>query len=375
MNVGVFGGGAIGLAAAIVLARAGIETHLYDPQGFETQIPTGEADARVWAIGPRAMALLHRLDCVCDGARVTRYQRMRVIDAASDAQIQFEADALGVIVEADWVRAMLIQVAKREPRVSLHARGVSSLALQDHVIIGDAISDPMDAVILAEGRRAELAQSLGFQRIVTVDGFQALVGTLACTLPHHGEAFQIFTAQGPLALLPLADVDGQPRVSVVWSMCDADATVLQRLDLDAVAQRLTQASERARGSLSWVSPGQWIGLSQHHLDRDALGPCLAIGDTAHGIFPLAGLGANLGFADVCALEDALSARSRMDPLRVARAVERARRMDHLLTAQTMVVLQRGFASTNPWMRLLRSAVFRATDRIGPIKSLFQQLAG
>ena len=85
MRMGVFGGGAIGLAAAIVLARAGIETHLYDSQGFETRIPTGETDARVWALGPRAIALLQRLGCVCDGERVLRYKRMRVIDATSDA--------------------------------------------------------------------------------------------------------------------------------------------------------------------------------------------------------------------------------------------------------------------------------------------------
>ena len=375
MRMGVFGGGAIGLAAAIVLARAGIETHLYDSQGFETRIPTGETDARVWALGPRAIALLQRLGCVCDGERVLRYQRMRVIDATSDAAIQFGPSELGAIVEADWIRAMLIKVAKRQTLLSLHTHGVSTLSWRDQVVTGDAISDPMDGVILAEGRRAELAQSLGFQKTVTADGFQALVGTLACTLPHRGEAFHIFTAQGPLALLPLPDVNGEPRVSVVWSMRDADALELQRLDLNTVVQRLMQASEHVRGSLNWVRPAHWILLSQHHLDRDALGPCLAIGDTAHGIFPLAGLGANLGFADVCAIEEALAAHSSVDPVRLARAVERARRIEHLMTAQTMAMLQWGFASTNPWMCLMRSAIFRAADRMGPIKALVQQLAG
>ena len=46
-----------------------------------------------------------------------------------------------------------------------------------------------------------------------------------------------------------------------------------------------------------------------------------------------------------------------------------------MTAQTMAMLQWGFASTNPWMCLMRSAIFRAADRMGPIKALVQQLAG
>lgn len=375
MTVGVFGGGAVGLAAGIVLARAGLETQLIDPQGFETVSPTGEADTRVWALGPRAIELLGRLGCPIEGDRVTAYERMRVIDSGSDAAIQFGPDRLGVIVEADWVRAALIAVAKRTPKLSLHTKNGQALSLRGDTVTESSLDVSFGAVILAEGRRATLATSLGFDKIVTAQGYQALVGTLACTEPHRGEAFQIFTAEGPLALLPLPDHNGNPRVSVVWSMADAEATPLQSVDAEALARRLTQASEQARGELTWVRPSQWIPIGQHHLNRDALGPCLAIGDTSHGIFPLAGLGANLGFADVCAIERAVSAHRSFDPDRFARTVARERRLEHLTTARVMALLQSTFVSTDPWMRLLRSAVFRGTDRIAPVKTLFQQLAG
>lgn len=375
MTVGVFGGGAVGLAAGIISARAGLETQLIDPQGFETVAPTGEADARVWALGPRAIHLLERLGCPVHGPRVTEYCRMRVIDSGSDAAIQFGADRLGVIVEADWIRAALIAVAERTPKLTLQTKAVQALSWQGATVTASGMASSFDAVVLAEGRQATLATSLGFDKIVTAHGFQALVGTLACTEPHGGEAFQSFTAEGPLALLPLPDHNGSPRVSVVWSMADSDAMQMQSLSSDALARRLTQASEQVRGLLTWVRPGQWIPIGQHHLSRDALGPCVAIGDTSHGIFPLAGLGANLGFADVCAIEQRLATQRAFDPSRFARAVARERRLDHLTTARVMALLQSTFASTHPWARLTRSAVFRVADRVRPMKTLFQQLAG
>jgi 2-polyprenyl-6-methoxyphenol hydroxylase and related FAD-dependent oxidoreductases len=58
---------------------------------------------------------------------------------------------------------------------------------------------------------------------------QAVVGTLACELPHHGEAFQSFTTRGPLALLPLPAEETAHRVSMVWSMRSLAADECQAL--------------------------------------------------------------------------------------------------------------------------------------------------
>ena len=63
------------------------------------------------------------------------------------------------------------------------------------------------------------------------------------------------------------------------------------------------------------------------IEQDALGCLLAIGDTSHGILPLAGLGANLGFADVLALRATLESILRAGGDRIARSVARERCVD------------------------------------------------
>jgi len=375
MRVGVFGGGAVGLAAALILVEQGLAVTLYDANGFETEPPTGESDPRVWALNPSAIALLEGLGCSLNGSRQARYHRMRVVDAGSDAAIQFGPNALGVIVEADWVRSALIARARRTKQLDLVTADVETLTMTAEQIHVDGLDAVLDAAILAEGRRAHLAQSIGLQRIVTAKGHHALVGTLASARAHGSEAYQIFTAEGPLALLPLPDQGTHHRVSLVWSMSDGDADRLSALSDDELVARVTAASEGARGGLAWVGPPVWIPISQHHLDRDAIGPCLAIGDTAHGIFPLAGLGANLGFADVLAMRSQLAKTRVFQPARFARSVERERRVHHVVVAEVMATLQWGFASTDPLVRLGRSAAFRFADRCALVKSIVQQRVG
>ena len=153
----------------------------------------------------------------------------------------------------------------------------------------------------------------------------AVVGTLRSEQPHHGEAFQIFTECGPLALLPLPDRDGEHRVSLVWSLDLDTASELEEYSIETLSLTITQTSESVRGALSFVDKPIWIPLSQQSLKQDSLGCLLAIGDTAHGILPLAGLGANLGFTDVLALQQTLVRAPSARGDRIARTVSRERR--------------------------------------------------
>ena len=70
------------------------------------------------------------------------------------------------------------------------------------ITVDDDTTIDADLVIFAEGRAATTAVASGFE---IVDGGyhqRAVVGTLHSQRPHHGEAFQIFTEHGPLALYP-----------------------------------------------------------------------------------------------------------------------------------------------------------------------------
>lgn len=373
MKAAVIGGGAIGLAAALVLDHAGMQVSLFDPQGFELDEPAGEIGARVWALGPKAQGLLQRLSAWRSDSRLCAYQQMRVIDSSSDGAICFKDPHLGVLVEADWVRKRLLDRVLNSS-IRCHVESVEAVSADGDLtgLAGESMT--VDLAVLAEGRAARTAVASGFERIDGGHHQKALVATLAAEHCHGGEAFQIFTKEGPLALLPLPSVAEGHRVSLVWSVPETVADELSMLSLEALARRLTLRSESARGALSFVAPPEWIPLAQHRLKADAVGRCLAIGDTAHGILPLAGLGANLGFADVLALEAVVGA-GVTDGARIARTVERNRRLDHRAVSLAMGLFSEGFRDTRPWVRLARSVALRTVDAHPSLRQAFQELAG
>ncbi len=373
MKVAVIGGGSIGLSAALAAAQMGMSVSVYDPQGFELEEPSGEMSPRVWALGPKATALLHSLGVWREDPRLCPYQKMRVIDATSDGQVRFEDPELGVIVEADWVKRRLLDGLHRLP-IERITSPVLHATPEGAVVVSEDQVAQFDLVVLAEGRAGQTAQASGFTQID--GGYQqtALVATLAAKAPHGNEAFQVFTPEGPLALLPLPDHGQVHRVSLVWSVSVDTAQRLQAETIDALTQRLIHASEGVRGQLEFVSEPIWIPLSQHTLRHDALGRCIAIGDTAHGILPLAGLGANLGFADVAALIEAMQ-RSAPNGAKIARTVERLRRFDQHAVAWSMGLFSDVFRSTDPMVRLGRSLALRTADRHGSLRRLVQELAG
>jgi 2-octaprenyl-6-methoxyphenol hydroxylase len=105
------------------------------------------------------------------------------------------------------------------------------------------------------------------------------------------------------------------------------------------------------------------------------GPRLAlVGDAAHVLHPLAGLGFNLGLRDVAALADCIhdAAALGLDigSDNVLDRYTQWRRFDTVATATAMDGMNRLFANTNPVLTLLRRAGLMAVNRLGGLKSVF-----
>jgi ubiquinone biosynthesis UbiH/UbiF/VisC/COQ6 family hydroxylase len=200
------------------------------------------------------------------------------------------------------------------------------------------------------------------------------VANFACAQPHHGVARQWFRNDGSvLAWLPLP---GQ-RISIVWSAPDALAQTLTELSAPALAERVAVAGVRALGELSCISPVATFPLSFLRLPTTVAHRLALVGDAAHGIHPLAGQGANLGFGDVQALVQVLAERGPVQDLGAPVLLERyaRRRREPVLAMQAVTDgLVRLFGTSLPWLSQLRNAGLAAVDRLPIVKRMLAQPA-
>jgi 2-polyprenyl-6-methoxyphenol hydroxylase-like FAD-dependent oxidoreductase len=405
-DVAIAGGGAIGCALAVALARDGYDVVLLEPKpppAFDAAAPH---DLRTYALSPASIAQLTRLGAWAGvlARRASPYARMQVWADDPTRGIAFDAalvgePMLGAIVEDRALRDALWQVVLGEPRIATHAASVSSLeadARRVRLGLDDGATIDARLAVAADGGQSrvralagldgatgtvvggasapmphsrEAVKSIGAEAPPTTGGEaqRAIVANVRTTRPHEATAWQRFTPDGPLAFLPLSNGES----SIVWSVREARARDLLALDDGAFARELGAAFQHRLGEISSVSARASFPLVPMHAPRYVADRVALVGDAAHVVLPLAGQGLNLGLLDSAALADVLR-EARDDPGDAAALgrYARWRRADNALAGNAFVALDRLFRAEAPGVAWLRAAGLALADRIAPLKREF-----
>ena len=378
----VCGTGLVGLAAAVGLARAGLSVTLLGPRrdlpvfGPDTYCP------RVYAISAASRSLLQELGVwgALDARRIVPVQAM---DIAGDASGRVALDAwqgardeLAWILESTALERVLQHAVPmvgvtwvNESFESLRARQVRTSA--GHVFTPDLL-------VGADGAASPVRTAAGISHSARPYGYSGVVTHLNCSLPHQGTAFQWFTGDAVLALLPMPDTAQGPQVSMVWSMPQSRAQELMALPPEARAAwlepGLRAVTEGCLGELSVRSGVHAFPLS---LERSgmALPGVALVGDAAHRVHPLAGQGLNLGLGDVQALIDCVAGRqSWRSPgdERVMARYRRARAEPVMRMALATDALHRLFMIDAPPVVMARNLGMACVNRLPFVKRLLIQ---
>lgn len=229
-------------------------------------------------------------------------------------------------------------------------------------------------LIAADGVRSALRELSGIKTVGWKYGQSAIVCTIGHTEPHNGRAWEHFLPAGPFAVLPLPSDGNIHRSSLVWTEADADAQRLVKGDEFTFRMELERRIGHELGTLSVLSPRQCFPLGLM-VARDFVRPRFALlGDSAHGIHPIAGQGLNLGLRDVAALSETIvdAARLGLDfgAEDVLKNYERWRRADTVQMAATTDILNRLFSNNLAPIRLARTIGLGLVDRMPGLKKRF-----
>ena len=377
LDVAVVGGGMVGAAAALALARAGFATALLEARPPAPWRAEDEVDLRVVGLAPSSVALLDELDVWTPirDRRAASYQRMHVWDARTGAAIDFDAAAegrawLGWIAENNLVQWTLWQ--------ALEAAGVQRLcpaqvtgyeAREDRVVLaldgGKSLSARL--LVAADGAASPLRRVAGLDTHGRDYGQRAIVAHVATERAHQHTAWQRFLPGGPLALLPLAD----GRSSIVWSLPEAEAQRVLALDDAAFCAALGVASDFRLGPVRATTRRAAFALRLQLADGYQAERLVLLGDAAHVVHPLAGQGVNLGLRDVAELRDTLVAAREagrdIAAAHVLRRYARRRRSADTLDARGFDMLARVYDWDAPPLLAARALGVRLADKLSPLK--------
>jgi ubiquinone biosynthesis UbiH/UbiF/VisC/COQ6 family hydroxylase len=370
----VAGAGLVGAAAALGLADRGFDVLLLEPRAPALTPGRLGIDIRNVAVSPASRSVLEGV-AAWQPALAAPYRCMEVWEERGTRAMIFEAaeldrDELGWIVEHGPLALGLWQAAQRHPRVAVRQAGIVAVTPADGAVTVafDGGSAAAALLVAADGARSDVRTQLGVETRVEPTGQTALATAVRTERPHQGTALQRFLLDGPVALLP--SLDGHVS-SVVWSQSEAMAR--QRLDLDddAFAGELARAVSHRLGEVVAVDARLVFPLRQ--LLAGTFNPhsrVLLIGDAAHVLHPLAGLGANVGFEDVRDLLRVVAGLPRGADLGADglwRGYDRRRVTRARMMLSAMDALRRVYARGDPLSQWLRNSGVAWLNRALPIK--------
>ena len=196
----------------------------------------------------------------------------------------------------------------------------------------------------------------------------AVICEVSLRTPHHGRAWERFTPDGPLALLPLGE-----GYAVVFTVPPEKAEALLALDDNAFARAL-EAQFGRRLEISSCGPRSAFPLALR-LRKTLVAPReVWIGNAAQTLHPVSGQGFNLGLRDAVELAERLLAAAdasgtTTDPGAPAplAAYARRRQPDRLGGAVFTDGIVRLFSNDLPPLRTLRGLGLLALDTLPPLR--------
>lgn len=380
VDIAVVGGGMVGLTLVSALADSGLSVAVINDKPLSQ--PLGEQpDVRVSAINEaNAQALLQRgvWQRIAPN-RVNPYVKMDVWDKDSFGHIQFDCSAtqteqLGHIVENQaMVNALADAVCDQSDTTVIEGRIARILWGQEQTMLMMDNDEVVAArlVVGTDGANSFVRHQAKFPVTFRDYNQTAIVANIRCAQPHDNVARQVFTPDGPLALLPISD---PYQCSIVFSQTTERANALLRTDDDAFGKALTEASGAVLGALTLDTPRYHFPLTMRYARQWLNDGVVIIGDAAHTIHPLAGQGANLGMQDAMSLARHIRELHQADKpfytQRSLRPFERERKAQAMRMIAAMDGFKTLFAGRSPLKKLVRGVGLIAADRLPGAKERF-----
>jgi len=354
IDIAVAGGGPVGCALAAALGRS--------PLSVARIAGAGPAADRPIALSHGSRLILERLR-TWDGTPSTPIQAVHVSQRGAFGRTLMTArehglPALGYVASYSAVLAPLAAAAP---------------AMEGSLVEWNTQEDGAQLLVRSSSGDVELRARL----LVLADGGgslpadhareygqDALVAEVQPERPHRNVAWERFTPEGPIALLPYGE-----RLALVWSAPAASVSRLLALPDTEFLAALRDAFGTRLGGFVRVGPRSAFPLALRYRSAPLAHHVIVIGNAAQTLHPVAGQGLNLGLRDAWELAELLLATPK-DEIGGAKLVGRyfrRRRADRRAGIVVTDSLVRLFSNDQALLGVARGAGLAALDLLPPAR--------
>lgn len=383
IDILIVGSGLVGAALCVFLRDTGYSVGIVDRILPNSQVDS-QVDHRVYAISPKNRALLTEsgIWSMMDHSRLTPIRQMVISEAGQIGKnvvlnaLDVDRDELATMVENQVLQSALQEKIATWPDIQFFTpRTIETIEVKtEHVRVSLDNQEVIHAKLLigADGAHSLVRQSMG-EKVQRHDYQQrAIVANFRCAKPHQEKAYQWFSPEGVMAWLPLFD----QHISIVWSVESTQAERLLTLSDEAFTQAVMTTGNGILGKLALINKPSAFPLFLSHVPHWVSPRIALVGDAAHTVHPLAGLGLNLGLDDVAVLASLLRLKGSTDPgkLSVLRQYERSRRAGVYQVQGVTHALKLLFNNKHPVLTPLRQLGIRCVEKLGFIKRHLMSIA-
>lgn len=388
----IAGGGMVGLSLALVLGRRAPRLRVVLVEAAPLAAPTDDGDgerlppsfdARSTALSAGSRALYEAMGlwpqlapwaCPIRRIHVSDHGHIGVsrLDGADSG-----LEAFGHVVENRVLGRALLRAVADCGNVHLCAparvRGLAPTA-DGMVVETDGGRCHTSLAVVADGADSALLDELGIHARRRDYRRTAVIANVALSRPHAGVAYERFAADGPVALLPLPDADGEHRAALVWTLAPERADDLMAADEGAFLEALHRDFGYRAGPFRRCGARAAYPLRLQVAEEQVRSHLAVVGNAAHFLHPVAGQGFNLALRDVARLGEVIledlargAAPGELASLEAYRRRQAADQRNTILFSDNLPSL---FASDYRAGIVLRGAGLVALDLVPPAQRQF-----
>ena len=359
MPVAIVGGGPVGMALALALSLHGTAAQIFEAR----QRAAARNDKRILALSQGSRQILDWLG-VWSRITATAITTIHVSQQNGLGRTRLTAadegvPALGYVATAASVAAALDD-----------ALNAASIPVHEHARV-DHVAAAAESVSLFTGKGEVRACLVVYAEGLVEDngavvardyGQHAVICTVTPRAPHGNVAYERFTAQGPLALLPHGN-----DMAVVYTCSAEEAAAFAAEDDELFLARL-QAHFGRRMEFLAVSPRQVYPLGLRYRKSPVASRAVWLGNAAQTLHPVAGQGFNLALRDVWELARSIKGADDPGAATILARYAQRRRLDRMSVIGFTDSLIRLFSNDNSCLRHVRGLGLLALDLIPPART-------